>query len=85
MSTVAQRLRSLAAKLLEEAEALDRADTPRDACDDDEMIETWAAADRFDLPIDTVRSLCRRKGMGEKRGGRWLVSASGLRRYLGET
>ncbi|WP_327205886.1 hypothetical protein [Rhizobium beringeri] len=54
---------------------------PSDA-DEDDLIDTWTAASRFNLPVDTIRWLCREKGMGRKDGGRWLVSVKALRHYL---
>ncbi|UIY26045.1 hypothetical protein LZK76_11955 [Rhizobium leguminosarum] len=41
---------------------------PADA-DEDDLIDTWTAATRFNLPVDTIRWLCREKGMGRKDGG----------------
>lgn len=52
------------------------------AADEDDLIDTWTAATRFNLPVDTIRWLCREKGMGRKDGGRWLVSVKALRHYL---
>lgn len=49
---------------------------------DDDFVDTWTAAQRFDLPIDTVRWLCRHKGMGRKKHGLWDVNVKALRRYL---
>ncbi|MER9967548.1 hypothetical protein [Mesorhizobium sp. M0060] len=49
---------------------------------DDDLLDTATAASRFNIPIDTLRWLAREKGMGEKSGGRWLISALALRDYL---
>lgn len=51
----------------------------------DDMIDTWTAAMRFNLPVDSVRWLAREKCLGEKHGGRWMISASALRKYLGHS
>ncbi|MDV4163100.1 hypothetical protein R1538_18420 [Rhizobium leguminosarum] len=52
--------------------------------DDDEFVDSWTAAQRFNLPIDTVRWLARTKAMGVKERGknRWLINVKALRRYL---
>ncbi|PDS80143.1 hypothetical protein [Rhizobium sp. L43] len=57
-----------------------------DFADDDfhDLIETWQAERRFDVPQDTLRKWCREDGCGVKRGGRWLVSASRVRARLGQ-
>ncbi|MGO7866991.1 hypothetical protein ACC676_36185 [Rhizobium ruizarguesonis] len=49
---------------------------------DDDFVDTWTAAQRSNLPVDTIRWLCREKGMGRKRGKLWLVSVPALRCYL---
>jgi hypothetical protein len=52
--------------------------------DDDEFTDTWTASERFNVPIDTIRWLCRHKGMGRKKHGArlWEVNVKALRRYL---
>ncbi len=45
------------------------------------MIDTWAAAARFDYPQDTVRKWCR-QGCGRRVGGRWMVSIAKVRRRI---
>lgn len=52
--------------------------------DDDEFVDSWTAAQRFNLPIDSVRWLARSKKMGVKERGknRWLINVKALRRYL---
>ncbi|EGE59342.1 UNVERIFIED_ORG: hypothetical protein GGI63_005949 [Rhizobium esperanzae] len=52
--------------------------------DDDEFVDSWTAAQRFNLPIDSVRWLARTKAMGMKERGknRWLINVKALRRYL---
>ncbi len=52
--------------------------------DDDEFVDSWTAAQRFNLPIDSVRWLARTKAMGVKERGknRWLINVKALRRYL---
>lgn len=56
---------------------------PDDGGDEDDLIDSWTASNRFNIPIDTIRWLCRYKGMGVKERGknRWLVSVKALRRY----
>ncbi len=54
------------------------------AIEEDDLVDTSTAAERFDLPHDTVRWLCRAKAMGEKRGGRWMISLSALQAYKRE-
>ena len=55
----------------------------RSAEDDlSDLVDTWTAAARFDLPIDTVRWLAREKGLGQKRDGRWLCSIRALREHV---
>jgi hypothetical protein len=49
---------------------------------EDDLVDTWQASQLFDMPIDSVRWVARNKCFGVKRGGRWLVSASAMRRYL---
>lgn len=42
-----------------------------------------AAAERFSILPDTLRRLCRDKGMGEKHGrGRWEVNVTALQIYI---
>lgn len=55
-----------------------------DANDDGDLVDTATASDRFGIPRDTVRWLCEAKGLGEKRGGRWMVSAAALKGYKRE-
>jgi hypothetical protein len=63
------------------AELVDqRADPVAELADD--FVDTWTAAERFSIPIDTVRWLAREKGFGEKRGGRWLVSVGAVREHV---
>ncbi|EGE56749.1 hypothetical protein RHECNPAF_5730020 [Rhizobium etli CNPAF512] len=52
--------------------------------DEDEYVDSWTAAQRFNLPIDSVRWLARSKAMGVKERGRnrWLINVKALRRYL---
>ncbi|MGO7787371.1 helix-turn-helix domain-containing protein [Rhizobium ruizarguesonis] len=69
-----QRLRDRVAEPEPDAESAD--------ANEDDFIDTWTAATRFNLPVDTIRWLCREKGMGRKDGGRWLVSVKALRHYL---
>ncbi len=45
------------------------------------LIDTWAAAARFNYPQDTVRKWCR-QGCGKRVGGRWLVSIAKVRRRI---
>lgn len=54
---------------------------PDDGSDEDDLIDTWTASTRFNLPIDSVRWLARNKGMGKKERGRWLINVKALRRY----
>lgn len=48
-----------------------------------ELIDTAAAARRFDLPPDTLRKLATRKAFGMKSGGRWMFDVQALAVYLG--
>jgi hypothetical protein len=41
---------------------------------ENDLVDTWQAAERFGVPQDTIRHWCRAEGCGEKRGGRWLAS-----------
>ncbi|MEH2678675.1 hypothetical protein GFM11_10230 [Rhizobium leguminosarum bv. viciae] len=54
---------------------------PEPELDDDDFIDTATAAERFNIPIDTIRWLCRKKGMGRKQGNKWLASVTAFRRY----
>jgi hypothetical protein len=57
---------------------------PESAADPEPVwLDTQSAAERFDLPSDTVRWLCREKGLGKKEGGSWLVDATLLAKHMG--
>ncbi len=45
------------------------------------LLDTWAAAARFNHPQDTVRKWCR-QGDGKRIGGRWLVSVPRVQRRV---
>lgn len=45
-----------------------------------DLVETGVAAERLNVPADTLRNWCRNRGIGVKRGGRWLVSLGRARR-----
>ncbi|RJF86787.1 hypothetical protein D3874_06945 [Oleomonas cavernae] len=45
-------------------------------------IDARAAAERFDLPADTVRWLARNKSLGRRNRGRWEIDTAALRHYL---
>lgn len=47
----------------------------------DNLLDTTAAAARFNHPQDTIRAWCR-QGDGIRQGGRWLVSIPKLQRRL---
>lgn len=49
-----------------------------------DLIDVAIAAQRFGYPADTIRSWLRTDpDLGEKRGGRWFVSASRMRIFAG--
>lgn len=48
--------------------------------DADDLVETLAASERLNVPQDTLRSWCRTRQIGVKRGGRWLISLGRARR-----
>ncbi|WJI40283.1 MULTISPECIES: helix-turn-helix domain-containing protein [Mesorhizobium] len=48
-------------------------------------VETGEAAESLGVALDTVRSLCRRKGYGRRSGGRWQVDLAALREYFRRT
>jgi hypothetical protein len=50
--------------------------------DTDDLVDTWTASQRFNIPIDSVRWLAREKCFGEKRAGRWLISVRALREHV---
>jgi hypothetical protein len=50
----------------------------------EEWLDTWQASERFDIPPDTIRWLCREKCLGEMRGGRWSVNVALLSTYVGK-
>jgi hypothetical protein len=50
----------------------------------EEWLDTWQASERFNIPADTVRWLCREKCLGEMRGGRWSVNVALLSTYVGK-
>lgn len=72
-----QRLRERVAREMEP-----EPDTGDPVGDEDDLVDTWTASTRFNLPVDSIRWLARNKGMGVKERGRWLVSVKALRRYL---
>ncbi|MCT2577676.1 MAG: hypothetical protein E5X23_09310 [Mesorhizobium sp.] len=45
-------------------------------------VETGVAAEALGIPLDSVRNLCRQKGYGRKRGGRWEADIGALRTYF---
>ncbi|RWG07358.1 hypothetical protein [Mesorhizobium sp.] len=47
-------------------------------------VETGVAAEALGIPLDSVRNLCRQKGYGRKRGGRWEADIGALRSYFGK-
>lgn len=51
---------------------------------DDVWIDTAIASERFGVPHDSIRYLCREKGYGRKVGGRWEANATGLHDYFGK-
>ncbi|MER9588548.1 hypothetical protein NKI94_07040 [Mesorhizobium australicum] len=50
-----------------------------------DWVETTIAAERFGVPADSIRSLCRRKHFGRRLGSRWQVDLNRLRRHFGKT
>ncbi|WP_353640931.1 hypothetical protein [Mesorhizobium sp. WSM2239] len=46
----------------------------------DDLVDTAVASERLNVPQDTLRSWCRTRRIGLKRGGRWLVSMARARR-----
>ena len=46
----------------------------------EDLVDTAIASERLNVPQDTLRNWCRTRGIGLKRGGRWLVSLSRARR-----
>lgn len=69
---------------LDRLEAMLPAEPVDDAGEADGEIDTHTASARYGLPLDTCRWLAREKFLGEKRGGRWVLSEAALRRYLAE-
>ena len=59
-------------------EPVDPFSLPIDEADD--LVETLTAAERLNVPQDTLRAWCRSRQIGVKRGGRWLVSLGRARR-----
>jgi Histidine kinase-, DNA gyrase B-, and HSP90-like ATPase len=49
-------------------------DTLGDDLADGNLLDTWAAQERFGYPRNTLALWCRKEGLGVRRGGRWLVS-----------
>ena len=81
--TEACRLRDLLAKRLEVGMAAEA--NGADEADDlaaEHMIEVSTAVHRFNRPPDSIRWMCRERDCGRKIGGRWMVSAPRLARYL---
>jgi hypothetical protein len=61
----------------------DQGSGPEDEFPAYDLIDTATASERFNIPIDTVRWLCRTKGLGQKQGkNRWLASVTAFRRYM---
>lgn len=52
--------------------------------DDGDLLDTATAAERFNCPPDTIRNWCRDHGIGERQGGRWMISTGRLRRFLAD-
>jgi hypothetical protein len=48
----------------------------------DNLLDTTAAAARFNRPADTIRYWCRQEGCGVKIGGVWMASAPRIQRRL---
>jgi hypothetical protein len=82
--SAADRLRAIAAQLIAEAELLERQDVDPEQDGAADLIESWQAERRFEIPQDTLRKWCREDACGVKRGGRWLVSVSRVRARLGQ-
>jgi hypothetical protein len=77
------RLRdAVAARIPPEPEILAAADD--DDADFRPHLMLWPseAAQRFGLAVDTVRFLCRVKGLGRKHGHRWRASVPRFQRYV---
>jgi hypothetical protein len=55
-----------------------------DGNQDEELIDTWTASQRFNQPIDSVRWAAREKGIGVKVGSRWMISLAKAREYYAE-
>lgn len=55
-----------------------------DDANDEELIDTWTASQRFNQPIDSVRWAAREKGIGVKVGSRWMISLAKAREYYAE-
>lgn len=78
LAEIAEVLRHLADRL----DRLNITEPEPEDAPDIAFIEVAVAAERFGRPCDSIRKLCSRKGMGEKRGGRWLVNVDAMRTYL---
>ncbi|MER8644683.1 hypothetical protein [Mesorhizobium sp. M1252] len=50
-----------------------------------DLVETAVAAEALGQKIDTIRNLCRRKGFGQRAGGRWKADVAALREYFRQT
>ncbi|MDX0760001.1 hypothetical protein GOD62_29380 [Sinorhizobium medicae] len=82
MSELLARIDLAIAELVQIRSALaPETDDPSCQPQEEDFVDTSTAAERFNLPRDTVRWLCENKGMGEKRGGRWFVSVQAMRDY----
>ncbi|TGS89477.1 hypothetical protein EN817_03815 [Mesorhizobium sp. M3A.F.Ca.ET.174.01.1.1] len=74
---------AVARALKAERDAIEAAEAEGQEFPDHDLIDVSTAAIRFREKPDTLRHWAEHEGLGIKRGGRWLVSASRLRKRQG--
>ena len=79
LDRVIEDLTALRAALAVESDEIDQ---PDDEIVEPDLIDTASASSRFGLAPDSVRWLARENGMGQKRGGRWLIDVAALRKHV---
>lgn len=83
--SIARQLTAARRMLAEASAILARIEIDIDEQNSGEWVDTAIAAQVLGLPADTVRSLCRNKGYGRKKGGRWQADLEALRSYYDQT
>ncbi|MBZ9910483.1 hypothetical protein LB557_31415 [Mesorhizobium sp. BR115XR7A] len=84
MSNTARKLAAIRSRLAEVMELIAAIETEvEEPVSPSVWVETVVAAERFSIPVDSVRRLCR-NGFGRKVGGRWQANLTLLRGYFGK-